>query len=63
MCKITIKKTENEKWNTVADLLNGEVGTVKGYEICDGIKTYKANFYTYGALFVDIPEEVCDVQE
>ncbi len=61
--KIIIKKTENQEWDVVSDLLNNESGNVTGTESRDGVVHYNANFPKYGGLFLGIPETVVTVVE
>ena len=59
--KIIIKKTNDERWDLVADVLKREAGVVTATELRDGIAHYNANFPVYGGLFLGIPESVVEV--
>lgn len=63
MKKISIKQTDNERWNRVSSVLNGEIGVIHEKGITDGVTLYRANFPVYGAYFIDIPESVCEIIE
>ncbi len=56
-----IKKTNDERWDLVADALKGEAGIVTATELRDGITHYNANFPIYGGMFLGIPESVVEV--
>ena len=61
--KLIIKKTNDERWDLVADALKGESGIIVATEIRDGDNYYNANFPVYGGLFVGIPASVVEVVE
>jgi uncharacterized membrane protein len=61
--KLIIKKTNDERWDFVADALKGETGVITATEIRNGIVHYNANFPVYGGLFVGIPASVVEVVE
>jgi hypothetical protein len=60
---LTLKHSGNEQWDRLADLVNGEVGTVTGAFTTDGVLYHNAVFPTYGAELTWIPAEACVVEE
>ena len=63
MKKLTILPNQDEYWNRIATLLNGEQGEVSGTYETDGKRFHSAVFSIYGGEFTWIPAEFCEVFE
>jgi hypothetical protein len=60
---LTLKKSGNEAWDHLADLVAGEVGNVTGSFTTEGNLYFSAVFQVYGAELTWIPAGCCEVSE
>lgn len=58
---LKLKKSGNQHWDTLADMVAGEVGTVSGSFTTSGQLYYSAVFSGFGAELTWIPEFACEL--